>query len=185
MPRRPRREDAWATASPPSPVRHAQRKLPVATQLPRTPVDPVPLAQPAAEGGRVQAMFATERRLALAAAPVRCNEFPPTLRASQNPAPLVRMSLIRLHAADISRRRRRVKEVPARTLTKYCKRLGIKPPDYLHDVLSRLPVMTNQQTRSLTRPTGSPPGANPRPLEPPGVGLGAAASPAPDYDPAA
>ncbi len=37
--------------------------------------------------------------------------------ASQNPVPLVRLSPIRLHAAGISRHSRRVKEVPARTLT--------------------------------------------------------------------
>jgi hypothetical protein len=36
------------------------------------------------------------------------------------------------------------------TLLENCKRLGINPRDYLHDVLSRLPAMTNRQTRSLT-----------------------------------
>jgi len=36
------------------------------------------------------------------------------------------------------------------TLLENCKRLGINPREYLHDVLSRLPAMTNQQTRSLT-----------------------------------
>ena len=40
------------------------------------------------------ATFAAKRRLALAAAPVRRNQFPPALRASQNPAPLVRLSLM-------------------------------------------------------------------------------------------
>lgn len=36
------------------------------------------------------------------------------------------------------------------TLLENCKRLGINPRDYLYDVLSRLPAMTNQQTASLT-----------------------------------
>jgi len=36
------------------------------------------------------------------------------------------------------------------TLLANCRRLGINPRDYLHDVLSRLPAMTNRQTRSLT-----------------------------------
>jgi len=36
------------------------------------------------------------------------------------------------------------------TLLESCKRHGINPQEYLHDVLSRLPSMTNQQTRSLT-----------------------------------
>jgi len=36
------------------------------------------------------------------------------------------------------------------TLLENCKRLGINPREYLHDVLSRLPTMTNQQTQSLT-----------------------------------
>ncbi len=36
------------------------------------------------------------------------------------------------------------------TLLASCKRLGINPRDYLHDVLSRLPSMTNWQTKSLT-----------------------------------
>ena len=36
------------------------------------------------------------------------------------------------------------------TLLENCKRQGINPREYLHDVLSRLPSMTNQQTRSLT-----------------------------------
>jgi len=35
------------------------------------------------------------------------------------------------------------------TLLESCKRRGINPRDYLHDVLSRIPAMTNQQTRSL------------------------------------
>ena len=36
------------------------------------------------------------------------------------------------------------------TLLENCKRQGINPREYLHDVLSRLPSMTNQQPRSLT-----------------------------------
>jgi transposase len=36
------------------------------------------------------------------------------------------------------------------TLLESCKRHGINPQEYLCDVLSRLPSMTNQQTRSLT-----------------------------------
>ena len=36
------------------------------------------------------------------------------------------------------------------TLLESCKRRGINPQEYLHDVLTRLPAMTNQQTRSLT-----------------------------------
>ena len=36
------------------------------------------------------------------------------------------------------------------TLLENCKRQGINPRDYLHDVLSRLPSMTNKQTSSLT-----------------------------------
>jgi len=36
------------------------------------------------------------------------------------------------------------------TLLECCKRRGINPQVYLHDVLTRLPSMTNQQTRSLT-----------------------------------
>ena len=36
------------------------------------------------------------------------------------------------------------------TLLENCKRRGINPREYLHDVLSRLPAMTNQQTASLT-----------------------------------
>jgi len=36
------------------------------------------------------------------------------------------------------------------TLLENCKRQGINPREYLHDVLSRLPAMTNQQTQSLT-----------------------------------
>ncbi len=36
------------------------------------------------------------------------------------------------------------------TLLENCKRLDINPRDYLHDVLSRLPAMTNRQTQSLT-----------------------------------
>jgi transposase len=36
------------------------------------------------------------------------------------------------------------------TLLESCKRHDINPQEYLHDVLSRLPSMTNQQTRSLT-----------------------------------
>ena len=36
------------------------------------------------------------------------------------------------------------------TLLESCKRHGINPQEYLHDVLLRLPSMTNQQTRSLT-----------------------------------
>jgi len=35
------------------------------------------------------------------------------------------------------------------TLLESCKRHGINPRDYLHDVLTRIPAMTNQQTRSL------------------------------------
>jgi transposase len=35
------------------------------------------------------------------------------------------------------------------TLLESCKRRGINPREYLHDVLSRIPAMTNQQTRSL------------------------------------
>lgn len=36
------------------------------------------------------------------------------------------------------------------TLLENCKRLGINPREYLHDILSRLPSMTNRQTSSLT-----------------------------------
>ncbi len=36
------------------------------------------------------------------------------------------------------------------TLLENCKRQGINPREYLHDVLSQLPAMTNQQTQSLT-----------------------------------
>ena len=36
------------------------------------------------------------------------------------------------------------------TLLESCKRHGINPQEYLRDLLSRLPSMTNQQTRSLT-----------------------------------
>jgi len=36
------------------------------------------------------------------------------------------------------------------TLLENCKRHGINPREYLHDVLSQLPTMTNRQTRSLT-----------------------------------
>ena len=36
------------------------------------------------------------------------------------------------------------------TILENCKRLGINPQDYLHDVLSRLPSMTNQQTHEIT-----------------------------------
>jgi transposase len=36
------------------------------------------------------------------------------------------------------------------TLLENCRRRGINPLEYLHDVLSRLPAMTNRQTRSLT-----------------------------------
>ena len=36
------------------------------------------------------------------------------------------------------------------TVLQCCKRRGINPREYLHDVLSRIPAMTNQQTRSLT-----------------------------------
>ena len=36
------------------------------------------------------------------------------------------------------------------TILENCKRQGINPREYLHDVLSRLPAMTNQQTQSLT-----------------------------------
>ena len=36
------------------------------------------------------------------------------------------------------------------TLLECCKRRGINPQEYLRDVLSRIPAMTNQQTRSLT-----------------------------------
>jgi transposase len=36
------------------------------------------------------------------------------------------------------------------TLLQCCKRQGINPQEYLHDVLSRLPMMTNQQTHALT-----------------------------------
>jgi len=36
------------------------------------------------------------------------------------------------------------------TLLENCKRQGLNPREYLHDVLSRLPAMTNQQTQSLT-----------------------------------
>ena len=36
------------------------------------------------------------------------------------------------------------------TLLENCKRQGINPREYLHDVLSRLPAMTNWQTASLT-----------------------------------
>jgi len=35
------------------------------------------------------------------------------------------------------------------TLLQSCRRLGINPREYLHDVLTRIPAMTNQQTRSL------------------------------------
>ena len=36
------------------------------------------------------------------------------------------------------------------TLLENCKRLSINPRDYLHDVLTRLPAMTNWQTSALT-----------------------------------
>ena len=36
------------------------------------------------------------------------------------------------------------------TLLENCKRLGINPEDYLRDVLTRLPSMTNRQTHELT-----------------------------------
>jgi transposase len=36
------------------------------------------------------------------------------------------------------------------TLLENCKRQGINPREYLHDVLSRLPAMTNRQTAALT-----------------------------------
>jgi hypothetical protein len=36
------------------------------------------------------------------------------------------------------------------TLLECCKRRGINPQEYLHDVLTRLPTMTNQQTHTLT-----------------------------------
>jgi len=36
------------------------------------------------------------------------------------------------------------------TMLENCKRRGINPQEYLHDVLSRIPAMTNQQTHSLT-----------------------------------
>jgi len=36
------------------------------------------------------------------------------------------------------------------TLLECCKRQGINPQEYLYDVLSRIPAMTNRQTRSLT-----------------------------------
>ena len=36
------------------------------------------------------------------------------------------------------------------TIIENCKRLGVPPQEYLHDVLSRLPAMTNQQTHELT-----------------------------------
>lgn len=36
------------------------------------------------------------------------------------------------------------------TLLECCKRRGINPQEYLRDVLTRIPAMTNQQTRSLT-----------------------------------
>ena len=36
------------------------------------------------------------------------------------------------------------------TLLENCKRQGVNPREYLQDVLSRLPAMTNQQTRTLT-----------------------------------
>jgi len=36
------------------------------------------------------------------------------------------------------------------TLLENCKRLGINPQEYLHDVLTRLPTMTNRHTHELT-----------------------------------
>lgn len=36
------------------------------------------------------------------------------------------------------------------TILENCKRLGIAPHEYLHDVLSRLPGMTNRETHELT-----------------------------------
>jgi hypothetical protein len=36
------------------------------------------------------------------------------------------------------------------TIVESCKRYGINPQEYLRDVLSRLPSMTNQQTHTLT-----------------------------------
>lgn len=36
------------------------------------------------------------------------------------------------------------------TLLENCRRLGINPQEYLRDVLTRLPTMTNQQTKELT-----------------------------------
>ena len=36
------------------------------------------------------------------------------------------------------------------TLLENCKRRGINPQEYLFDILSRIPAMTNQHTRSLT-----------------------------------
>ena len=36
------------------------------------------------------------------------------------------------------------------TILENCKKLGINPQEYLHDILSRLPSMTNHQTQGLT-----------------------------------
>ena len=36
------------------------------------------------------------------------------------------------------------------TIIENCRRLGLNPFDYLKDVLTRLPSMTNQQTHPLT-----------------------------------
>ena len=36
------------------------------------------------------------------------------------------------------------------TILANCRRLGINPREYLHDVLSRLPALTNRQTADLT-----------------------------------
>lgn len=36
------------------------------------------------------------------------------------------------------------------TILECCKRQGINPRDYLHDILTRIPAMTNRQTASLT-----------------------------------
>ena len=66
------------------------------------------------EGSSVHTVIAAERRLALAAASVRRNQCPRRSALRRNRP---RLSVYRLHAAGISRRSRRVKEVPARTLT--------------------------------------------------------------------
>ena len=36
------------------------------------------------------------------------------------------------------------------TITENCRRLGLNPYEYLRDVLTRLPTMTNQQTHTAT-----------------------------------